>query len=385
MAEFLITNARILHESGVIERGWLHALDGKIVRFDEGLAPQIGLEELDAGGYTLLAGFIDVHVHGAMGADTMDGNIEGLRTMSRFFASTGVTAFTPTTLTSPHEETLAALYTIKDAMREKPVGAAIVGAHLEGPYLNKAKAGAQNPEFVRLCRAEEAQQYLDTGVLRVVSLAPEFPENHWLIAECVARGISASVAHTNATYAQALHGIDLGIHHATHTYNAMTGLHHREPGTLGAVLGDNRVRCELVADGVHVHEGAMKILWKVKGRNHTLLITDAMRATGLGNGNYTLGGLDVIVRDGKASLKDGTLAGSVLAMNQGVRNFMAATGESLETLWPCFSLNAAAAIGLADSKGSIAVGKDCDLVLVDEQINVLLTVVGGEVVYSDMG
>jgi N-acetylglucosamine-6-phosphate deacetylase len=381
MSELLIANARIIHESGVIERGWLHAMDGKIVAFAEGAAPQIEVNEIDAEGKTLLAGFIDVHVHGAMGADVMDADIDGLRKMSRFFASTGVTAFTPTTLTSPHEQTLAALNTIKQAMYEKPSGAAIVGTHLEGPYLNKAKAGAQNPEFVRLCRAEEAQQYIDTGVLRIISLAPEFPENHWLIAECVRQGISASVAHTNASYAEAIHGINLGIRHATHTYNAMTGLHHREPGTLGAVLGDNRVRCELVADGVHVHEGAMRILWKVKGVRHTLLITDAMRATGLGNGNYKLGDLDVIVRDGKASLADGTLAGSVLAMNQGVRNFMAATGESLETLWPCFSLNAAAAIGLADTKGSIAIGKDCDVVLVDEQINVLMTVVGGDVVY----
>jgi N-acetylglucosamine-6-phosphate deacetylase len=381
MSEILIANARIIHERGVIQRGWLHAIDGKIVAFDEGAAPQIDVNEIDAEGKTLLAGFIDVHVHGAMGADAMDADIEGLRKMSQFFASTGVTAFTPTTLTSPHEQTVAALKTIKQAMHQKPSGAAIVGAHLEGPYLNKAKAGAQNPEFVRLCRAEEAQQYLETGAIRIVSVAPEFRENHWLIAECVARGITASVAHTNASYVQALHGIDLGIRHATHTYNAMTGLHHREPGTLGAVLGDNRVRCELIPDGVHVHEGAMKILWKVKGVRHILLITDAMRATGLGNGSYKLGDLDVNVRDGMASLADGTLAGSVLAMNQGIRNFMAATGESLETLWPCFSLNAAAAIGMADMKGSIAIGKDCDLVLMDEEINVLMTVVGGEVVY----
>jgi N-acetylglucosamine-6-phosphate deacetylase len=133
---------------------------------------------------------------------------------------------------------------------------------------------------------------------------------------------------------------------------------------------------------VHVHEGAMYVLWKAKGRNHTILITDAMRATGLGNGTYKLQDLDVFVKDGKASLADGTLAGSVLAMNDGVRNFMKATGESLETLWPCFSLNAAKDIGLAESKGSIAVGKDCDVVLVDENINVLLTVVGGKVAYQ---
>lgn len=380
MSELLIQNARIIHENGVIERGWLEAKAGKIVVLGEGDAPSAA-NAIDAKGQTLLAGFIDVHVHGSVGSDTMDADLQGLLKMAQFFASKGVTAFTPTTLTSPHAQTLAALNTVKAAMQQKTGGAAIVGVHLEGPYLNKAKAGAQNPEFVRPCSPEEAQQYFETGVLRIVSLAPEFPENDWLIAECLNRGVTPSVAHTNATYAQAMAAIDKGISHATHTYNAMTGLHHREPGTLGAVMGDSRVRCELIADNVHVHEGAMRLLWKAKGASHTILITDSMRATGLGNGHYTLGDLAVIVADGKASLADGTLAGSVLAMNEGVRNFMKVTGESLETLWPCFSLNAAKALGLAQSKGSIALGKDCDLVLLDADINVLLTVVEGEVVY----
>lgn len=380
MSDLLIQNARIIHENGVLENAWLEAKAGKIVAFGTGQAPT-STNSIDAQGQTLLAGFIDVHVHGAVGADTMDADLEGLLKMARFFASKGVTAFTPTTLTSPHTQTLAALNTVKAAMQQKTGGAAIVGVHLEGPYLNKAKAGAQNPEFVRLCNPEEAQQYFDTGVLRIVSLAPEFAENDWLIAECLKRGVTPSVAHTNATYSQAIASIDKGISHATHTYNAMTGLHHREPGTLGAVMGDSRVCCELIADGVHVHEGAMRLLWKAKGASHIILITDSMRATGLGNGQYTLGDLDVIVEDGKASLADGTLAGSVLAMNMGIRNFMKATGESLETLWPSFSLNAAKALGLADKKGSIAIGKDCDLVLVDANVNVLLTVVEGEVVF----
>ena len=183
------------------------------------------------------------------------------------------------------------------------------------------KCGAQNPDYVRLCDPDEAQAYFDSGVLRIVSLAPEFAENHWLIEKCNHEGVTASIAHTNASYEEALSAIDLGMSQSTHTYNAMTGLHHRNPGVVGAVLGDERVTCELIADNIHVHQGAMKALWQAKGANSITLISDAMRACGMPDGEYKLDDLTAYVKDGRASLADGTLAGSVLTMDVAIKNF----------------------------------------------------------------
>lgn len=380
MSNLLITNAKIYSETGVFE-GWLQCDNGKIVAMGQGSPTSNNM--LDAGGRYLLPGFIDVHVHGAVGVDTMDANVDGLLKMADFFASRGVTSFLPTTVTSSHEVTLAALEAIKIAMTKQSKGAQIIGSHLEGPYLNVEKCGAQNPEYVRPCDPDEARLYLDSDILRLVSIAPEIEANQWLVEECVRRHIQASIAHTTANYQQTKAAIDLGIRHATHTYNAMVGLHHREPGTLGAVMTDERVMCELIADTVHVHPVAMNILWQVKGRDGIVLITDAMRAAGQSEGDYELGTLAVTVKDGRATLADGTLAGSVLTMDAAIRNFIAATGETLENIWQVFSLNAAKTIGISEQKGSIAIGKDADFALVDADIHVMKTIIAGEIVYSD--
>ncbi|MDQ7024352.1 MAG: N-acetylglucosamine-6-phosphate deacetylase [Anaerolineae bacterium] len=383
MTDLLITNAKIITPERTISKGWLLARDGKITAIGTQIAPDIpDVRVFGANGLTLLSGFIDIHVHGAVGADTMDANPESLRKMARFYAQQGVTGFTPTTLTASHEETLAALETIKSIMKEAVDGAAILGCHLEGPYLNLEKSGAQNKQYIRRAEKREATAYLDIGVIRLISLAPEFEENHWLIQACVERGITVSVAHTNASYSQMKAAIALGITHATHTYNAMTGLHHREPGVLGAVMESFAVRCELVADNVHVHPTAMNILWQAKGKDRLILITDSMMAAGMADGHYKLGDYAVTVAEGKVILANGTLAGSILTMNQAVLNFMRATGEPLDNIWQVMSLNAARAINIAHRKGSLEIGKDADLVLVDEELHVQLTVVDGNIVYD---
>jgi N-acetylglucosamine-6-phosphate deacetylase len=384
MTDLLITNARLLTLHEVIARGWLLCRDGKIAAFGAGDTPDFeSVTPLDANGATLLPGFIDLHVHGAMGHDVMDADAGGLRAMARFFALHGVTAFLPTTLTGSQAAITAALRTIQTAMQHPADswgGAAILGAHLEGPYLNLSKSGAQQTEYIRPVDMDEARAWLDLDVIRLLAIAPEFEANHALIVECVRRGVTVSAAHTDATFEQMQHGISLGITQATHTYNAMRGLHHRDPGTLGAVLDSAAVRCELVTDNIHVHPGAQRLLWKLKGTDGVMLITDAMRATGMGEGDYTLGDYRVIVADGMAALENGTLAGSIITFERGVVNFMAATGEPLERVWRATSYNAACAIGADDRKGSITVGKDADVVLVDAQINVLLTVCMGKII-----
>jgi N-acetylglucosamine-6-phosphate deacetylase len=382
MSELLIQNAEIITSERVIANGWLLARGGKIIAYGEGEVRSGAAQVLDAGGRTLLPGFIDVHVHGAMGGDTMDAASDSLRKMAAYYASQGVTAFLPTTLTAPHEQLLDALATVRSLMHQ-PLedGATIIGSHLEGPYFNVEKCGAQNPDYVRRATLDEALYYLDSGVLRLISLAPEFAENLPVISEAVRRGITVSIAHTDATYEQALAAIDLGISHATHTYNAMSGLHHRKPGTLGAVLGSTKVRCELIADNIHVHPGAMNVVWQTKGKDRTILITDAMSAAGMPEGQYKLGDLAVTVKDGQATLASGTLAGSVLGMATGVRNFLAATGTTLADMWQTMSLNPARACGVAHTKGSIEVGKDADFALVDERVQVAMTIIGGRIVY----
>ncbi|MFW5696831.1 MAG: N-acetylglucosamine-6-phosphate deacetylase, partial [Phototrophicaceae bacterium] len=212
--------------------------------------------------------------------------------------------------------------------------------------------------------------------------APEYEENRWLIEECIRRGITVSAAHTDATYEQVMAAVDLGLSHATHTYNAMSGLHHRKPGTLGAVMASPQVRCEIIADNIHVHPGAMKLAFAAKGAGGIVLVTDAIRGAGMPDGTYPVDDREITVKDGSARLADGTLAGSILTMNAALRNFMNATGAPLETIWPVTSLNPAQAVGIASRKGSLEIGKDADLVLVDDSISVHLTMVEGRIVYQ---
>jgi N-acetylglucosamine-6-phosphate deacetylase len=287
----------------------------------------------------------------------------------------------PTTWTDTPERIRAALETVAGMCGPVSDGAAVLGAHLEGPYINPDKRGAQRLEDVRRAVPDEVLPLLDLGVIRLLSLAPEFDDNLWLIEACVIRGITVSIAHTAASYEQVVHAADAGVTHATHTFNAMTPLSHREPGTVGAVLTLPQIHCELIADNIHVHPAAMRILFAAKGADGVILITDAVRAAGMPDGIYHLDARSVVVKDGAVRLPDGTLAGSMLTMDRALWNLIQATGYSLEQLWQTSSLNAARSIGFSHRKGSLEVGKDADLVLVDEAIRVYLTVSEGVIIY----
>ena len=384
--QLLIENARLFTPNHPGLTGWLLVESGLIRAIGFGDTPNFSsdasIQIMDAQGNNLLPGFIDLHVHGAMGHEVMDASTSGLEEMARFYASHGVTSFLATTWTASRPSIIKALDLVKELQGRIRGGATLLGVHLEGPYLNPAHCGAQDVNFIRRADKEEALEFLDAGIIRLLALAPEFDENLWLIDECVRRGITVSAAHTAASYEQMQRSAAHGVMHLTHSFNAMQGLGHRELGTIGAAMTLPQFSCELIADNIHVHPAAQKILVDVKGPSGVILITDAIRAAGLSDGEYILDTRSVHIRDGAVRLPDGTLAGSVLTMERALQNVYSATGRSLAELWVMSSLNAARAIGVSAHKGSLEVGKDADLVLLDESFNVHLTVVKGEVVFS---
>jgi N-acetylglucosamine-6-phosphate deacetylase len=369
--------------------GWLQTAGTKIWGLGSGDPPAAAPDaiRIDGRGRTLLPGFIDVHTHGALGHEVMDGDVDGLAEMARFLAGHGVTSFLPTTWTGPPDRTLAALEAIADAMRRpRPAGAArVLGAHMEGPYLNPERAGAQDPAHMRPPAPGELARYLDACDVRLLTVAPELPANAPVLDELRRRGITASAGHTDATYDQMVAAVERGVRHATHTYNAMRPLHHRDPGTVGACLTLDALRCELIADGHHVDAVAIDVLVRARGVAAVVLVSDAVRPTGLPEGLHPLDDRTVEVRDGAVRLAGGGLAGSVLTLDRALRNLAVATGRDPATLWPAASANAAQSAGVADRKGRLEPGLDADLVLLDADTTVQATVVEGEPAYAGPG
>ncbi len=380
----LFYNCRLITPERAIPQGWLLTDDDRIALIGSGDPPKLDASEtIDAQGRTALPGFIDLHVHGGVGLESMDASAEALAGLAKFYAQHGVTGFLATTWTAPADQIEAALRTIAQSAGRQDRGATLLGAHLEGPYLNPARCGAQDSRQIRRAESGEAMHLLELNVIKLAALAPEYPENHWLISECIRRGVTVSAAHTAATYDEMQYAVRLGLTQTTHTFNAMTGLNHRQPGTVGAALDLKELRCELISDNVHVHPAAMRILYAAKGVDGIILITDATRGAGLPSGTqYEQDGRRVIVGDESVCLEDGTLAGSKLTMDRAVSNFMRATGQPLETIWHCSSLNAARSIHMSHRKGSLEVGKDADIILVDGDINVYLTMAEGRIVYQ---
>jgi N-acetylglucosamine-6-phosphate deacetylase len=312
----------------------------------------------------------------------MDGDPAGIVAMSEFFVRHGVTSFLATTWTADTEETVSALKAVAEASAYAVTGAQVLGAHMEGPYINTQKCGAQDPTKIRLPDLVEARRFLDTGAVRLITLAPELAGATALLDECVDRGIRVSIGHTGATFEQAVDAVNRGARHMTHTFNAMPPLHHRHPGPIAAAMTMPELLAELIADNVHVHPAILAAALKAKGPEGIVLVTDALRPTGLPSGSFTIGGRPVSVSDGAVRLSDGTLAGSVLTMDQALRNLIRASGRSMLELWPTVSRNGALAAGVADTKGEIAAGMDADLVVVDADVQVRLTVVQGRVAYT---
>ena len=391
MASLLIRNANLLTDTNVLDPGWLHIEHGKIVEFGCGepstsLAKSMASDTIDAKRQWVVPGFIDIHVHGADGYTVMDGTTKAIRTIGRFHASHGTTGWLPTTLTAPIPELERSVRAVQDVKLAESIhdGAAILGLHLEGPFISPDKVGAQNPDFVHIPSVDVMEHLtsIAPGLIRKVTIAPEREGSLDVIRWLTKEGIISSIGHTNGTFKETMHGIEAGATHATHLFNAMRGIHHREGGVVGACLLSEHVVCELIADGHHVRIEVMKLIVRTKGKHNIALITDAIAATGKPDGIYQLGGLDIIVKDGKSILAEGhNLAGSTLTMDVAVRNMVNKVGVSLVDAIEMASTVPARELGYSTSKGKVAVGYDADLTLLDESLSVTRTFVLGKEVF----
>lgn len=265
-------------------------------------------------------------------------------------------------------------------MKKGMPGANLLGIHMEGPFVSKDKMGAQNPKYIKKPDYDLIKDYLD--IIKIITLAPEEDGKYNFIKKVSSNSnVILSMGHTNATYKEAMAGIENGISHATHTFNGMSPLKHREPGAVGAIMNSN-ITCELIADGIHVHYGAINILKNIKGIEKIILITDSMRAGYMEDGIYEFGGQEVNVKKGVARLKNGSLAGSVLTLNKALKNIVQNTKSSLPEAVKMITQNPAKLLGIYEKKGSISIGKDADIVIMDDSFEVLNTIINGNIIYK---
>ena len=359
--------------------GEVLVVNGRIAEVARRVETRQGAEVVGLEGAILAPGLIDLHVHGGNGVDTMDGEAGAIAGLSAFVAAHGVTGFLPTTVTAPLPEIERALKAVRRAVDGELPGAQVLGVHLEGPFFNRRRAGAQPLNWCVDPARDALQRLLATGegLIRMMSLAPELPGALAAIETLTQHGIVASVGHTDATYAQAQAAFAAGARHVTHLFNAMSPLHHREPGVIGAALTTDGVRVQIIADGLHLHPATLALVVRCKGVDEVLLITDAIAGAGLPDGEYALGPQRVIVRNGEARTPAGNLAGSTLTLERAVANMVRLAGVSLPAALQMASLNPARVLGLEQHKGRLAPGYDADLVALDADFNVRLTVVGG--------
>lgn len=383
-----IVNARIVTEEGIIDPGALHFRDGRIVWIGpvEQTATLGGSEQLiDARGSWLLPGFIDVHVHGGHGGDFMEATEAAYDEITTFHGRNGTTSMLATTVTASKEAIGKVLAAAESYRNGEMPGARLIGVHLEGPFISPKWPGAQNPQFIVPPNLEWMKEWMGRypGLIRLLTLAPETEGAFEVIEWVTGQGAVCAAGHTDADYDTILEAANRGLSHAVHTFNAMTPLHHRNPGTAGAVLTEDRICAEIIADGHHVHPACIQLLARMKTAENLLLITDAISAAGLGNGDYELGGLKVVVQDGVARLKEGnSLAGSTLTMIDAFRFVVNKVGLSVEEASRLASGNPARQLGISDSTGSIANGKLADLLLVTPDLRIERVWVAGNPIFS---
>jgi N-acetylglucosamine-6-phosphate deacetylase len=367
----LLLHATYLDKDFQLVQGDIEILDGKITRVGKDLPFDDKDLAVDCQGFTIVPGFVDIHIHGCAGTDTCDGTKEDIENMARFLLTKGVTSFCPTTMTTDSETVEKALLAAK-ACAENPLedGARVVGVHMEGPFIASEKKGAQLESAIRRPDFAQFRQWFDLsgGLVKMMVLAPEQPGGYEFAKEA-SKFCTISIAHTTAGYDEAKEAFDAGVTHATHLFNAMTGLSHRAPGVVGAVFDDDRVTAELICDGFHIHPAVLRTAFKVLG-DRAVIVSDSMRGNGMEEGQqFDLGGQMVTVKDGKALLDDGTIAGSVTNLHQEVCNLVK-FGVPFEQAVKAATLTPAKVIGMDDEIGSIEPGKRADLVVLDENLHI---------------
>lgn len=377
-----IEGARLVDVEGEQPAARLVVEDGRIVDVGPDTAPHG--RRVDAHGMIITPGFIDLHTHGGGGFPLHTTDPAAIHGYARWAPSTGTTAFLIGVVGVPGGLPLAQLRTATQAMAAPGQGAEILGIHLEGPYLNPARRGAHDPAWLRQPDHGEVAALLEAaeGRLRLVTLAPELPGADTLIQTLVAAGVTASMGHTDATYEQAQAAIRLGVSQATHCFNAMRPLHHRDPGPLAAVVEAEMVRGELIADGVHVHPAAARLLIRLLGPERVIVVTDAQAVTGKPDAVLDFGGLPARVVDGAVRLADGTLAGSALTTATALKNLVTWGDVSLPEAVGMLSWNPARAIGVERRKGRLQPGYDADLLIFDAALTLQATLCRGVVAYA---
>lgn len=380
MEKILLKNGKFVLANRIVS-GDLLVIDGKIKKITENENP-LYENGIDLKGKYVVPGFIDAHIHGAYGADAMDGTVEALKIISSFVVKHGTTNFLATTLTSTKEILKNVLEKIGEVQDKELDGANIFGAHMEGPYFDIQYKGAQNEKYMKSAGIEEIKEYLNVkpGLVKLFSLSPKGDAALEAIKFLKENGVIVSVGHSAVYFDDVQKAIKAGLSHSTHTYNGMRGFTHREPGVVGAVLSSDAVMAEVIFDKIHVHPEAVRLMLKAKGVDKVECITDAMSATGLPDGNYKLGELDVYVKDNQARLvSNDALAGSVLTLDKAFKNVIE-LGYSIFDAVKMTSTNAAKEFGL--NTGEISEGKDADLVVLNGDYSVNMTFVKGKLKYQ---
>lgn len=366
ISDQIITNHKVLYDETVLQ-------------ILPASAPHGEAEPLDLHGAYAFPGFIDVHTHGVLGADVMDASLQSLATICQSLAGYGVTRFLPTTMTMPAEMIRKALENVRQYLAD-PVcrGAKILGVHLEGPFISRTHKGAQDDSHITKPDWSLIEDYHD--LIKLITLAVEEDDNFEFIRKSHP-GIRLSIGHSNADFETALASYDLGVTHCTHCFNAMSPLHHRKPGVVGAVF-TKKYETEFIPDGVHIHPGFLETFVRIIGKEQAILITDSIRASGMPEGDYTLGGQKIHVTKTDSRLESGALAGSILTMDKALRNMVDFTSLPLTDLLPMASLHPARSIGVDHLYGSIDVGKAADFVIMNEDLTVQQTIVDGQIIYQ---
>jgi len=383
--EFAITNGTVITASALLPNCNLFIASGKIERIAQPPSSiPAGVTRLDARGNYVSPGFVDVHIHGFGGYDASHGDETSLLGMSKKLTQFGTTTFLPTLVSVPTAQTRRFLESVRNSMSRSDSGARIAGAHLEGPFLNPSKRGVHRQEYLSNPSLKDFREMIRgyEGIVRILTIAPELEGAAELCNEATGLGIVAAMGHTNATFIEARVGIEAGITHSTHTFNAMSGLQSREPGAVGAVLLSDKVKAEIIADGIHLSPEIVKLVIKAKGSDGVILVTDAVTPAGTELKEFELAGIRAHVRDGGCFTEDGRICGSILTLDRAVRNILAWNQITLPEAIRMATLNPAKQIGIEERTGSLEEGKDADIVILDKNLTVTSTFVKGVQTYS---
>lgn len=384
-----ILKGNIVLTDRIIKGGMVRVEGDKIADIFDGQQEidKIGVEYTDYGEAFIIPGLIDIHLHGALEKDVMDCQEESLKRIALHQSRCGVTGFLGSTMSAPLEAVLEAIEIIKMTLQTQAqllMPSELLGVHVEGPFLSKQKKGAQDPAFIRAMNRDDVNRLIHAvhKLKVVISLAPEISNNRRFIPQLKESGFVVAIGHSNATYEQALQSFEEGISHATHLFNAMSGFGHREPGVVGAVLDSDGISAELIADGIHVHPAALRLAVAMKGTKRLCLVTDSLKASGVGDGFFRWGNMEIDVKGSRATIKESdVLAGSVLTLNQAVKNMIDWTGISISQAVNMASLNPAAVLELEGEIGSIQQGKTANISVIDQKFEVIETILRGRSVY----